>query len=1012
MTGRKMLAMLLAAVMLLAAAVPATAEAADDFAASLEARFAEPETAHRPYARWWLAEGSHTDETLRESVKELYEAGFGGVEFVTLTSEAEFLDDETYGWGSPEWNHDTKVILEACAKYGMSVSMTGGTYWATANLPNITPDQPEAAQELGYVAIALPGAEGTNTAYEGELPVCALPGAATQQKLVSVVAAKVVSWGTPQEEIEAAYEGLEEGQQPDIEIVKHVIDASSFEVVTDKVADGSIAFEAGDDGDYMLFAFYQYGTSESYAASSAGLNYTINYFDPKGANALMTYWDENVLTDEVMETIARIDECGLYMDSLELETKGENSTKQLWCDDMLTQFSERRGYDLEKYLPLLIRETPDGIGGMGQALTYVYDFTEPEDIDIDALRDDFFQTETELYQENCLDILHGWLNGKGMVLRAENSYGKTFEVTQTVSSVDYLETESFEFAAEPDSYRNFSGAAHVYGKRLSSETGASIFGNYLWNNGYYRQIFYTQFASGIQKTVVHGYSSEYGPEASTVWPGFEGMTNLISERFNKRQPGSIDYADVNAHISRIQKALEQGVPQVDVAMLRNDYYLNNLLVAVSNAGIQTNKLHSDAAYYWTDMELQSNGYTYEYFSPYVLADDAVSATDGMVNADGVAYHAIIVMEDELPLAAAEKLLTMAKDGVRVVFVNNVVEEPNNSGVQKVNTVAASTTGSNDGNDEALKAVVDEIKALTNVRTVESPADAMEALNELDVTPRVSYDQPNSQILTALRKAEDALYLYVYNYRFESGEPYEGTLFVDQECLPYQLDTWSGKVSAVEGGNAIGGHTIIPVKLAAGDVAVYVLDRNALPDVPEEAEAAEADEIALSSWKLSVESFVPGDRLERTEENADTGVTTTEVTFATNRETLDAGELESLAPWKDIEAVGPTVSGIGTYETTFTLPEGIEGKRVTFRADSFNNGTAMLLVNGEKVPVNMDAATADITDFVKPGENALTVRVTSSLRNIALTQPYIFWLGLAGAQPDDYGMTGSAVVTVE
>lgn len=90
------------------------------------------------------------------------------------------------------------------------------------------------------------------------------------------------------------------------------------------------------------------------------------------------------------------------------------------------------------------------------------------------LRNDFFQTETELYQENCLDILHDWLNEKGMYLRAENSYGKTFEVSQTVSSVDYLETESFEFAADVDSYRNFTGAAHIYDKRLSSESGASI----------------------------------------------------------------------------------------------------------------------------------------------------------------------------------------------------------------------------------------------------------------------------------------------------------------------------------------------------------------------------------------------------------------------------------------------------------------------------------------------------------------------------------------------------------
>ena len=64
----------------LALSMIATAEPAEDFAAQLTSDFAEPEMRYRPYARWWLAEGSHTDETLIESIHELYDAGYGGVE--------------------------------------------------------------------------------------------------------------------------------------------------------------------------------------------------------------------------------------------------------------------------------------------------------------------------------------------------------------------------------------------------------------------------------------------------------------------------------------------------------------------------------------------------------------------------------------------------------------------------------------------------------------------------------------------------------------------------------------------------------------------------------------------------------------------------------------------------------------------------------------------------------------------------------------------------------------------
>ena len=84
--------------------------AENDFAASTEAKFSNPEMKYRPYARWWLAEGSHTDETLIESIHELYDDGYGGIEFVTL-DESACLDDATYAWGSDEWIHDSQLII-------------------------------------------------------------------------------------------------------------------------------------------------------------------------------------------------------------------------------------------------------------------------------------------------------------------------------------------------------------------------------------------------------------------------------------------------------------------------------------------------------------------------------------------------------------------------------------------------------------------------------------------------------------------------------------------------------------------------------------------------------------------------------------------------------------------------------------------------------------------------------------------------------------------------------------
>ena len=81
------------------------------------------------------------------------------------------------------------------------------------------------------------------------------------------------------------------------------------------------------------------------------------------------------------------------------------------------------------------------------------------------------------------------------------------EISQPVKSIDFVESESLATASDIDAYRGQSGAAHLYNKLYSSETNAVIVGNYKYSNNYLNQTIYTQFASGIQKTVTHGYSS-------------------------------------------------------------------------------------------------------------------------------------------------------------------------------------------------------------------------------------------------------------------------------------------------------------------------------------------------------------------------------------------------------------------------------------------------------------------------------------------------------------------------
>ena len=48
---------------------------------------AKPSIEYRPEVRWWLAEGLHTDETLRYEIDTAHKLGFGGMEFLAMDEE-------------------------------------------------------------------------------------------------------------------------------------------------------------------------------------------------------------------------------------------------------------------------------------------------------------------------------------------------------------------------------------------------------------------------------------------------------------------------------------------------------------------------------------------------------------------------------------------------------------------------------------------------------------------------------------------------------------------------------------------------------------------------------------------------------------------------------------------------------------------------------------------------------------------------------------------------------------
>lgn len=950
----------------------------------------KPDIKYWPDVRWWLAEGFHTDETLKKEISDLHDTGFGAVEFLAM--EEPGADSKLYGWGSEEWVHDSHTIVEETTKRNMGVSMTSGTNWSNANLITITPDDRAAAKELDYAVETVKAGETK----EGTILEAALvmPGV-TKQELEAVVAVRTC--------------GEKAG--------KTYLDKDSAIVLTDRVQNGMLTWTAPADGDYLLFYFWIHGTGQT-AEPSVSVSYTINYIDKYGVEAFIDYWENTVLTPELAKNVEENGRAMMYMDSLELATFGAGG--QFWGYHFREEFEKRRGYDLTPYLPFILKEP-----GMMQPVYNYYYFSEDERF-TEKLLNDLYQTMTDMYMDNMLKPMQEWLHTHNMTLRAEISYGLPFEISQPGKYVDGIETESLEFASQIESYRNLAGPAHIYNRVYSSETGATLL-NYMMGLDFYTQIIFTQFAAGVTKTVLHGYSSIRGSEASTKWPGHEGMWPIFSERFGERQPAFRHYKEWTAMLARYQMILRQGKPRMDLGIVRLDYNFNNMIFAGGPQGgekevYEHQLMRGNEGIYWKDMQLQNAGYTWDYFAPQLLEEEFVDYADEQLLPDGPGYQALILYQNVLPVKTAEKLLKLAKKGLPILFVNGVNETLRPFGVTRTYEKAAVMTPYNDGEDGRLGQIVSEMKTLPNVREVEKQADTYAVLMEMGIHPRVEFAESNKNILTHMKEDEGKLYLFAYNMQYTEKDSFSFAMKVCGEGKVYRIDCWNAEAEESGCYEAENGCTTIRLALAPGEACLYVIDRNkkaglhvtstnadrivkkdegfeAVITESGEYEAAFSDgskknfsvavpeDIPLTLWTLEIESWDEGDKKEIVEDRG-LGIVTTEVYYETKKEIISVGETE-LKPWKDMEKAGSEVSGLGFYTTKAVLPDDwTEENGAILKMEDINRHTAAVYVNGQKAKaVDFDALTVDISNLLKAGENEIKVEISSSLNNRLLSRGY-------------------------
>lgn len=215
------------AVAFLAPSGTASAAPSPPFGPTFARQFAAPPADARPRIRYWWPCGDITPAAIDAEVKQIADRGFGAAEIQCMFT----TDPARYGWGGPVLTRRLEQAVEAGRRYGVDIDLTVGPSWPLV-VPGLTPDSPQAAQEIAYGRQVV---EGGST-YTGPVPAAPQPRAGvTRQTLVALQAVRCVGSCTAAKPVK--------------------LDKSTLVDLTGSVRDGAVTWTAPAGGQWLLLGY-------------------------------------------------------------------------------------------------------------------------------------------------------------------------------------------------------------------------------------------------------------------------------------------------------------------------------------------------------------------------------------------------------------------------------------------------------------------------------------------------------------------------------------------------------------------------------------------------------------------------------------------------------------------------------------------------------------------------------------------------------------------------------------
>ncbi len=444
----------------------------------LRRHFQAPPDASRPMLRWWWFGPTIEPAEVDRQLQAMADAGLGGVEVAYVYP----LAPATCDFGSDRFYELLRHAAERCQALGLRFDLTLGSGWSFGG-PHITQDL--AARRLHWEMREIP---------PGAMDV---PGAT----------------GWPGEELIAAYlyPGSIHDRAPNAEMLP--------------VADGRIHIPDGSGPRTLLVATARL-TGQNVKRAAAGAEGLV--FDHYSTAASQAHLEH--VADPLVQAVPPALLGSVFCDSLEVYGAD-------WTANVVTEFGQRRGYDLLPVLPGLFVETADSA----------------------QVRADYYRTLSELYQENFVAVVRDWAAGHGVPFRIQ-SYGVPPATVSSYRYADIAEGEGWGWTGLPQ-VRWASSGAHLYSRDIvSSEVWTWVHSPSFRATPLDLQAeAHEHMLCGVNHLIGHGWPYSPANAAGLGW--FFYAAGALDDR---NPWWSSAMRPLAKHLQRLCWLLRQGIPVADV----------------------------------------------------------------------------------------------------------------------------------------------------------------------------------------------------------------------------------------------------------------------------------------------------------------------------------------------------------------------------------------------------------------------------------------------------------------